>query len=1170
MVVQAGLDKVGPYRLESLLGRGGMGEVYRAWDDRLARSVALKRLTGRQSRERRQRFQTEARALAGLNHPAIVQIYDLVEEGGDLWMVMELVAGTTLALLTESHSLEQRLAIDVGRQIAFAVQAAHDQGILHRDLKTENVMLLPSGQVKVLDFGLARMRQEDPALDRGDQVVGTPRAMAPEMALRRPCDARADIFSFGVLLYEILGGVSPFLDSSLVQTYWRLCSVRQTPLASLDPQIPARLSQLVDRLLEKEPELRPASLREVAEELAAAGAGLAPVAVAPPRRRVPIEEQSTVVEGLLPGAPPPRRLRRWQPRELPPRPYPVLLPVAHPALFAGQEDALEEIERRLALPVPILGLFAPSGTGKSSLLLGGLVPRLQAGGLPVALLRHPAEPGLASRALGELLEGEIEVADHDYARFLALLGEAERLAGQTPLLVVDQLEELLRPGAAAARARLGLLLAASAPRRPGAATPACRWLLSYRQDQHGELKAWLRDVLAEARRDGLPTGDLPGALDRPDRFHHFVLLPLATPRAGAAPLEEATRIFREVIARPLELKGPDGSPRYPYAFTPGGAERLARSFAATRLARPEDPLTPELQVVLAHLMERARRDEGGFFRIEVPEDVSASIDRALEAHLRRALESAFPEDSADPAGQRARALLVLSRLAAERSGLPLAELEAAVGEGARGVFERLARPASRLVLTFENAAGELCCSLSHERLAEVVERAVQEEGRLGQLQIDGELFRLHRFVTLRAALHRAGQPAATALPQGYYAKIENNAAALLWQDEARAWFAACGAARRRRRRQWGFQLAASGLVLALVALFGWSWASVRQEKKALLQQVRDGEPAAALAALLRAMDFPEISGPRLREQLAARPAPLDVLEHGLLPLPPEERGGRVLEVVALAEPLIASRPEDRRLLASALWALDFGPARETGLAVQAEELRRRLLEPWRRRRPPPAEAPDLVAVPAGSFGMSLGEGDERGPVSVPAFRIGRHEVTVEEYRGLFPGHPGENGHPAVFLDWYDAYVYAGWLGGRLPTEAEWEYAARAGCVYELCRRDGSEATSAEVAWTALNSRLPGALDFTVRPVMRLEPNPWGLFDVYGNVFEWTASWTPEGPPLFERPLEEGWGPAGGQRRMMRGGAVRRGTLQCGPAARWPQPPTEKGRVMGFRVLLPPR
>src|SRR5262245_42064605 len=222
MPAQAELEKVGPYRLETLLGRGGMGEVYLAWDDRLARKVALKRLHGRRDVERQVRFRGEARALAGINHPAIVQIYDIVEDEDDLWMVMELVAGTTLALLTESHPLEQRMAIDIGRQIACAVQVAHEKGILHRDLKTENVMLLPSGQVKVLDFGLAGLLEEDVSITRSDQVLGTPRAMAPEIALRQPSDARADIFSLGVLIYEILSGESPFLDRSIVQTYWRI------------------------------------------------------------------------------------------------------------------------------------------------------------------------------------------------------------------------------------------------------------------------------------------------------------------------------------------------------------------------------------------------------------------------------------------------------------------------------------------------------------------------------------------------------------------------------------------------------------------------------------------------------------------------------------------------------------------------------------------------------------------------------------------------------------------------------------------------------------------------------------------------------------------------------------------------------------------------------------
>ncbi len=161
------------------------------------------------------------------------------------------------------------------------------------------------------------------------------------------------------------------------------------------------------------------------------------------------------------------RRRRWPPPELPERPYPVLLPYSHPALFAGRDRELAQLRRLLRLPVPILGLSAPSGAGKSSLLLGGLVPALREEGTPVALTRHPHEPGVAGCLLGDLVENA--PAEVDFHAFVDRLLEVERFAGESPILVLDQFEDVLRrPDAGRARAVLGVLLAATVRRRPAA------------------------------------------------------------------------------------------------------------------------------------------------------------------------------------------------------------------------------------------------------------------------------------------------------------------------------------------------------------------------------------------------------------------------------------------------------------------------------------------------------------------------------------------------------------------------------------------------------------------------------------------------------------------------------------------------------------------------------
>lgn len=293
--------RIGPYRLERLLGRGGMGEVYAARDERLDRWVALKRvLEGSEDPRRRRRLRREARLVAQLNHPAVVQVFDLVEDGE--WVVLELVEGPTLRRVLEGGPLELGRAVEYGRQIAGGLAAAHGLGIVHRDLKTENVVVLPDGRVKVLDFGLAkrlpppeggqrRGAGEEGSLTAAGKVMGTGRAMSPEQARGLEVGPASDLFSLGVLLYEMLTGVSPFRGKGFYDTLARVATHHPRPVRELlegelpEGEIPkggvakgevpkegrgrvlAELSALVDRLLAKVPELRPAGAREVAATL---------------------------------------------------------------------------------------------------------------------------------------------------------------------------------------------------------------------------------------------------------------------------------------------------------------------------------------------------------------------------------------------------------------------------------------------------------------------------------------------------------------------------------------------------------------------------------------------------------------------------------------------------------------------------------------------------------------------------------------------------------------------------------------------------------------------------------------------------------------------------------------------------------------------------------------
>ena len=397
------------------------------------------------------------------------------------------------------------------------------------------------------------------------------------------------------------------------------------------------------------------------------------------------------------------QLRGFEAPELPPVPYPLLLPYRHPELMAGRDEDLANLRRTLALPVTVVGLHAASGTGKSSLLAGGLVPVLRAEGRPVAFEHYPTEPGLTARLLGDLLEGpdpDQPVEVHDAREFVDRLLAVRRLAdGATPLLVIDQFEDLLKDGGEPVLAELGPLLAASAQRLPGLDGPVCRWLLAYRQEYHGRVVEWLEDVLRQARAlgrqglDALPH-DLSGT-----RFADWELLPLGTPRAGSGDaLEAASRAFLNAIEKPLQYDA------FPWTFAPGHAERLAEVFAQARLRHADDPLAPELQVVLAHLLDRAKgSDDDGVAMITVPDNIEELIDRALQQHVRRALDRAFPHDMAGTARlARTRALLVLRELAdvhGRRDGGQAVDLLAeALGEQGHGVLEKLSTPQTRLVL----------------------------------------------------------------------------------------------------------------------------------------------------------------------------------------------------------------------------------------------------------------------------------------------------------------------------------------------------------------------------------------------------------------------------------------------------------------------------------------
>jgi serine/threonine protein kinase len=225
------LAQLGPYKIDGKLGEGGMGEVFRATDTRLHRTVALKILPRDKvaDAERKKRFLQEARAASALNHPNIVTVYDIASDAGVDYLVMEFVPGKSLDKRITQKGLPLTEALNYAQQIASGLAAAHAAGIVHRDMKPGNVMVTSEAQVKILDFGLAKLMErapsaegeiqtEEAALTEAGTVMGTVAYMSPEQASAKPVDNRTDIFSLGVMLHEMLAGARPFRGKSHVET----------------------------------------------------------------------------------------------------------------------------------------------------------------------------------------------------------------------------------------------------------------------------------------------------------------------------------------------------------------------------------------------------------------------------------------------------------------------------------------------------------------------------------------------------------------------------------------------------------------------------------------------------------------------------------------------------------------------------------------------------------------------------------------------------------------------------------------------------------------------------------------------------------------------------------------------------------------------------------------
>jgi serine/threonine protein kinase/WD40 repeat protein len=461
--------RLGPYEIVAAAGAGGMGEVYKARDTRLDRIVAIKVIAGVAAMDSsaRERFTREARAIASLNHPHICALYDVGDHEGQMFLVMEHLAGQTLAQRLEKGALPLKQVLTIASEIAEALSAAHRQGVVHRDLKPANVMVTKSG-AKLLDFGLAKLTghgdqaaaacglsiapTESAPLTGEGVIVGTLPYMAPEQLEGKPPDARTDLWALGAILYEMLTGKRPFEATSAVGVMTAIMEREPPSIASLQPLTPPSLDRVVRSCLEKDPDARWQAASDVARELhwiikdlsgeSRPSRGFAPAVTAGDSAPAGATTLVDVEERC---------------------PYPGLRSFSEQdaKVFFGREEEIRAAWSRIPAR-PLLAVIGPSGAGKTSFLRAGVVA-----GRPDGWAALVCTPGTSPlRALGQALASELR-NDVDALRQLVSFEEPDvafallrrwRQAHDAGLIAFDQFEELFTLNPPETQARIASLL----------------------------------------------------------------------------------------------------------------------------------------------------------------------------------------------------------------------------------------------------------------------------------------------------------------------------------------------------------------------------------------------------------------------------------------------------------------------------------------------------------------------------------------------------------------------------------------------------------------------------------------------------------------------------------------------------------------------------------------
>ncbi|GMU67376.1 MAG: hypothetical protein AMXMBFR36_36500 [Acidobacteriota bacterium] len=355
-------DQLGRYKILKRLGAGAMGEVYLAEDPQIGRQIALKTVRVEEGRaneveERKLRLLREARAAGRLLHPNIIALFDAGEDQGVLYLAFEFVEGSDLAdRVADGPQLSLGETLAIVRQAADGLDYAHRQGVVHRDIKPSNVMITADGRVKIADFGIARVADQTSDLTMTGSVVGSPHYMSPEQIKGEPLDGRTDIFSLGVLLYEILCRKRPFEGETLTTLVYQILNQEPTSLTMRRPDLPPRLQQLVERMLHKDRDQRFASAAEVAREIAICEQELAPGVLAGAARPEESPSDATVrmADRPRPTPPPP-------PAGAAPPPPPAARPAA--AVAAPSAGAAPKSKLAIVLVVVVVVLGGLVGIG---------------------------------------------------------------------------------------------------------------------------------------------------------------------------------------------------------------------------------------------------------------------------------------------------------------------------------------------------------------------------------------------------------------------------------------------------------------------------------------------------------------------------------------------------------------------------------------------------------------------------------------------------------------------------------------------------------------------------------------------------------------------------------------------------------------------------------------